>query len=124
MPSDGPPAADGSTRRHVLCDESVPFDISGAIAGHEVGRVQTLGWAGTKNGALLRRAKDAGFEVLVTVDRNLEYQQNIGASGLALVVLRARSTRVTDLLPTVAPLLRLLPSVEAGTTTHIRDGDV
>ena len=86
--------------------------------------MQTLGWAGTKNGALLRRAKDAGFEVLVTVDRNLEYQQNIGASGLALVVLRARSTRVTDLLPTVAPLLRLLPSVEAGTTTHIRDGDV
>ena len=102
----------------------MPFDISGAISGHEVGRVQTLGWAGTKNGALLRRAKEAGFEVLVTVDRNLESQQNIGASGLALVVLRARSTRVADLLPTVAPLLRVLPGIEAGTTTHVRDGDV
>jgi hypothetical protein len=102
----------------------VLFDISGAISGHEVGRVQILGWAGTKNGALLRRAKEGGFDVLVTVDRNLEYQQNIGASGLALVVLRARSTRVADLLPTMAPLLRVLPSVEAGTTTHVRDGDV
>ena len=81
-------------RRRVLCDESVPHDIAAAIVGHEVATVQGLGWAGAKNGALMRAAREAGFEVLVTVDRNLEYQQNIPASGLALVVVRARSTRV------------------------------
>ena len=114
--------AEGDTpgRRRVLCDESVPYDVSAAVVGHDVSRVQELGWAGTKNGALLRRALSAGFEVLVTVDRNLEYQQNIPASGLALVVVRARSSRVPDLLPTVPALLAALPHVAAGTVTHVR----
>jgi hypothetical protein len=104
----------------VLCDESVPHDVAGAIVGHEVATVQGLGWAGAKNGALLRTAREAGYEVLVTVDRNMEYQQNIPASGLALVVIRARSTRVPDLLPAVPALLEALPAVAAGTVTHVR----
>lgn len=58
-----------------------------------------------KNGALLRAAREAGYEVLVTVDRNVEYQQNVPASGLAPVVVRTRSTRVADLLPPVPALL-------------------
>ncbi len=83
--------------------------------------MQGLGWAGAKNGALLRAAREAGFEVLVTVDRNMEYQQNIPASGLALVVLRARSTRVPDLLPVVPAPLAVLPDAQPGTVTHVRD---
>src|SRR5690554_6201401 len=111
-----PPAG----RRRVLCDESVPHDIAAAVVGHEVATVQALGWAGAKNGALLRAAREADYEVLVTVDRNMEYQQNIPASGLALIVIRARSTRVLDLLPAVPSLLDALPAVVAGTVTHVR----
>lgn len=105
--------------RRVLCDESVPHDVASAVVGHEVATVQGLGWAGAKNGALLRAAREAGYEVLVTVDRNMEYQQNIPASGLALVVIRARSTRVPDLLPAVPALLAALPDVAAGTVAHV-----
>ena len=104
----------------MLCDESVPHDVAAAVVGHEVGTVQGLGWAGAKNGVLLRAAREAGYEVLVTADRNMEYQQNISASGLALVVVRARSTRVSDLLPAVPALLAALPGVVAGTVTHVR----
>lgn len=98
----------------------MPHDVAAAVAGHRVETVQGLGWAGAKNGTLLRAAREEGFDVLVTVDRNMEYQQNIPASGLALVVLRARSTRVADLLPAIPALLAALPTVAPGTVTHVR----
>jgi predicted nuclease of predicted toxin-antitoxin system len=103
----------------VLLDESLPRDLARHLTGHEVSTVQRRGWAGLKNGELLRVARDAGFAVLVTTDRNMEHQQRIGRSGLALVVLRARSTRLVDLLPLVPRLLEVLPQVEAGQVTHV-----
>lgn len=103
----------------VLLDESLPRDPAPAITGHEVATVQQQGWAGLKNGALLRAAREAGLEVLVTADRNMEHQQNIARSGVTLVVLRARSTRVSALLPLVPRLLSVLPTVRAGDVTHV-----
>lgn len=103
----------------MLCDESVPRNVATAIASHTVATVQGLGWAGMKNGVLLRAAREAGWEVLITVDRRMEYQQNIPASGLALVVLRVRSTRVAALMPMLPQLQALLPIVQAGTITHL-----
>jgi hypothetical protein len=114
-----PPESAARGARRVLCDESVPHDVAAALVGHEVGTVHGLGWAGMQNGVLLRSAREAGWEVLVTVDRRMEYQQNIAASGLALVVLRGRSTRVVDLLPLVPRVLELLPGVRPGTVTHL-----
>ena len=104
----------------MLCDESVPRDVAAAVVGHDVATVQGLGWAGAKNGALLRAAREAGYEVLVTVDRNMQYQQNVPASGLALIVIRSRSTRVPDLLPAIPALLDALRTAVAGTVTHVR----
>ena len=115
-----PEVPEPAARRRVLCDESVPHDVAAALVGHEVATVQGLGWAGARNGVLLRAARAAGYEVLVTVDRNMEYQQNIPASGLALVVLRARSSRVADLVPAIPALLAVLPTAAAGTVTHVR----
>ena len=103
----------------MLLDESVPRDLAAYVVGFEVATVQGLGWAGATNGVLLRAAREAGFGVLVTVDRRMEYQQNIPRSGLALVVLRARSTRVPDLLPLVPALLEALPGARAGEVTHV-----
>jgi hypothetical protein len=108
----------------VLFDESVPHDVAAATAAaapeHVVATVQGLGWAGTKNGALLRAARGAGYEVLVTTDRNMRHQQNIPASGLAVLVLRARSSRVPDLLAVVPPLLVALSGAAPGTVTELR----
>lgn len=108
----------------MLFDESVPRDVCLALVdtGHESATVQSLGWSGMKNGTLLRSAREAGWEVLVTVDRRMEYQQNIAGSGIALVVLRARSTRVVDLLPLVQGLVLVLPDAAAGSVTHVDAG--
>jgi len=105
--------------RRVLLDESVPHDLLLHLAGFDVGTVQTLGWAGMKNGALLRAAREAGIQILVTVDRRMEFQQNIPTSGVALVVLEARSTRMVDILPLVPALVAALPSARVGEVTHV-----
>lgn len=104
----------------MLFDESVPHDLVPALPGHAVATVQELGWAGTKNGALLRAARAAGYEVLVTTDRTMRHQQNIPASGLALLVLRAPSSRVEDLLRVMPALLTALPGAAPGTVTELR----
>jgi hypothetical protein len=103
----------------VLLDESVPHDLLLHLAGIDVVTVQQLGWAGMKNGALLRAALEAGIGVLITVDRRIEYQQNIPKSGLALVVLEARSTRMPDILPLIPALLAALPLACVGEVTHV-----
>ena len=103
----------------VLLDESLPRDLAPLVTGHDVSTVQAQGWAGLQNGALLRAARDADFAALVTADRNMEHQQNVARSGVALVVLRARSTRLADLRPLVPDLLAILSGVRAGTVTHV-----
>jgi len=72
-----------------------------------------------KNGALLRAAREAGFQILITADRRMEYQQNIPNSGVALIVLEARSTRMADILPLVPALVAALPSARVGEVTHV-----
>ena len=105
--------------RRVLLDESVPHDLLLHLGDFDVVTVQALGWAGTKNGALLRAAREAGIQILITADRRMEYQQNIPRSGVALVVLEARSTRMVDILPLVPALVAALPSARVGDVTHV-----
>jgi hypothetical protein len=75
----------------VLLDEQLPRQLAREITGHEVSTVQQRGWAGLKNGELLRVAVDSGFEVLVTADRNLQFQQNLSQSRLGIILLIAPS---------------------------------
>jgi hypothetical protein len=103
----------------VVTDESVPHDLALHLTGFDASTVQARGWAGLSNGVLLRTLRDAGVEVLITVDRRMEYQQNIAKSGVALVVLRGRSTRMVDLLPLVPALLAMLPEARAGEVAHV-----
>jgi predicted nuclease of predicted toxin-antitoxin system len=103
----------------VLLDESLPRDLRDAIVGHDVDSVHGRRWTGLSNGALLHAAREAGVEVLVTVDRNMEHQQNIQGAGLALIVLRAHSNRLPDLLPLVPRLLEVLPTVRPEEITHV-----
>ena len=76
--------------------------------------VQAMGWSSVKNGDLLRRAAAAGFEAFVTPDQNLEYQQNLSRVGFAVVVVRARSNRIEDLVPLVPRLLEVLGTAKPG----------
>ncbi|CAN5318300.1 hypothetical protein BH09GEM1_BH09GEM1_32680 [soil metagenome] len=109
----------GALTLRVLLDESVPHDVLLHLTAVDATTVQSLGWAGMKNGVLLRAAGEAGFHVLVTVDRRLEYQQNIPKSGLALIVLQARSTRMSDLLPLIPALCAALAEARVGEVVHV-----
>jgi len=85
----------------VLLDEQLPRHLAREVGGHNVSTVQQRGWAGLKNGELLRVAADAGFEVLVTADRNLQFQQNLSLAQLGIVLFVAPSNALEDLRPLV-----------------------
>jgi hypothetical protein len=78
-----------------------------------------MGWSGKTNGELLRQMVAHGFEVFVTVDRNIPFQQNIAASGIAVVVLVAASNRIGDLLPVVPAALAAVASIRPGEVVEI-----
>lgn len=79
-----------------------------------------MGWEGLKNGLLLAHAQEAGFEVLLTVDQNLRYQQNLSGKTIAVVVLVATGITVEDLLPLVQALEMTLHQIEPGCVYEVR----
>jgi predicted nuclease of predicted toxin-antitoxin system len=99
----------------LLLDECVPKRLKRELRGHEARTVQDLGWAGIKNGALLRLA-NGQFDVLLTVDQGIEYQQNLSGLSISVVVMMAPSNDVDDLRP-------LLPAVEQARAT-LRPGEI
>ena len=70
-----------------LLDENLPHSLRRLLKGHDVRTAAHQGWAGLTNGALLKAAEDAGFEVIVTADRGIRYQQNRRISRVVLIVL-------------------------------------
>lgn len=75
--------------RRVLCDENMPHKLRSALGAFDVATVQYMGLSGLNNGELLSAAEEAGFDVLVTGDKTLEYEQNISARRIAVVSLSA-----------------------------------
>jgi hypothetical protein len=102
----------------VFVDECVDWRLSRDIAGHEVKTARQMGWTTIKNGELLALAANT-FDVFVTVDRNLSFQQNLPAFAIAVVVLRARSNRLADLQLLVPDLLAAIPAAKRGTVTYV-----
>lgn len=102
----------------ILLDECIDRRFAAKLPGHAVRTVPQAGWAGVKNGELMRLA-ESEFDVFVTVDRNLSYQQNLPTFDLAVFVLRAVSNRLPDLEPFAQPLLAALQTTEPGTATLI-----
>lgn len=103
----------------VLLDECVPRPLRDHLPGHDVRTVAECGWAGVKNGELLRRAGQQ-FDVLLTVDRNLEYQQSFSGASIAVVVVHAPTNDVADLLPLAPKILEVLSSSPRGAVTNVR----
>ncbi len=97
----------------VLLDECVPRKLRGELPGHDVKTVAEMRWAGTKNGALLRRAA-LEFEVLLTVDQGIPAQQNLADLALALVIIKAPSNDINDLRPKMPEVRRVLTTIQPG----------
>ena len=99
--------------RRVLLDECVDRGLAEQITGHEVRTVPEAGWASLKNGELLSLAQ-AEFDVFITTDRNLTFQQNMPAFDIAVIVLVGKTNRLQDLLPLVPSALDAIASAKAG----------
>ena len=97
----------------VLLDESIPVDFARELADLDPRTVIGLGWAGLKNGALLREAAEQ-FDVLVTMDKNLRFQQNLAAHEIGVVLIRAHSNRIDDLRPLVPQIREAVAASEPG----------
>ena len=104
----------------VLLDECVPRRLSQELPNHEVMTVVQAGWSGTKNGALLKLASE-NFDVFLTVDQNLQHQQDIKALPLPIVVLVANSNDIADLQPLMASVRSLLPYIAPGSLNIIEN---
>lgn len=89
----------------ILLDESLPKRLKDELTGHDVSTVFERGWSGVSNGRLLALAANS-FDVFVTADQNLQYQQNLAALPIAVVVLVARDSRLETLQVLVPELLQ------------------
>ena len=103
----------------VLIDECLNWRLGRALTGHFCTSVQRMGWSGIRNGELLEKMRQERFDVFITGDRNLQFQQNLPAAGVAVVVLRAGSTRLAETLPLMPGLVALLPQVKAGSVLFV-----
>ena len=99
--------------KRILLDENFPADFAKEFSDHEIHTVHSLGWSGVKNGELLRRAH-AVCDVFVTLDRNLEFQQNIMVLPFGIVVVRAISNRMVHLTPLVSGIVEAAAKISAG----------
>jgi hypothetical protein len=108
--------------RKVLFDEDVPRPLRRDLPGFEIRTAVEMGWSGIKNGELLRRAEQA-FEVFLTADRNLTFQQNISRLQLGVVVLATGSTKLDDLRPRAPEIAVALDAVQPGEVRQIPPAD-
>jgi hypothetical protein len=102
----------------VLLDENLPHDLIPLLSGHAVSTVQGLGWAGIKNGDLLRRA-GGSTDAFVTMDRKLERQQDVSVLPFGVVIVLARSNRMPDLMSLVPEILSAVETVRPGKVEHV-----
>ncbi len=102
----------------ILLDECIDRRLARQISGHEIKTASEMGWAGLDNGKLLARAEKE-FDVFITVDRNLTFQQNLPKFSIAVLILHAPTDRLLDLLPLVPKILDALTEPQKRKTTSL-----
>ena len=98
----------------LLLDECVPRPLKRDLVGHEVLHVVDMGRSSKRNGELLTLMVAERFEALLTVDQNIEFQQNVRGSGIGVLVVLARTNRLKELRPLVPRMLDALTKLTPG----------
>jgi hypothetical protein len=101
----------------VLLDECVNWRLGRDIIGHDVKTAHQMGWTTVQNGALVLASQH--FDVFVTVDRNLSFQQDLSSFSIAVIVLEAKTNRLADLRPLVPKLLVAIETAHPGAAKFI-----
>ena len=104
----------------ILIDECLPTELRGTLAamGHECQTVRQAGFGSKKNGELLTIA-ESRWGVLVTSDRNIKYQQNMAGRSVSILILRAKSNRMKDLLPLMPACAQALLALQPGRVVDV-----
>jgi predicted nuclease of predicted toxin-antitoxin system len=102
----------------ILIDECLNWRLARALTGHYAVSAQKMGWGGIRNGALLDRAEKV-FDVFITGDRNLSFQQSLSKYSLGIIVLHAPSTQLHHTLPLMTKVLAALPTIQAGQVVDV-----
>jgi predicted nuclease of predicted toxin-antitoxin system len=103
----------------ILLDECVPKPLKRELTNYEIFTVVEMGWAGKKNGELLQLMNQAGFTILLTTDRNLQYQQNLQQVKVAVVVMIATSNRLPDLVPLISSVRNAIDTIAVGEVVEV-----
>ncbi|MDQ2099818.1 MAG: DUF5615 family PIN-like protein [Tychonema bourrellyi B0820] len=103
----------------LLLDECVPRPLKRELTDYEVRTVVEMGWAGKKNGELLKLMMQESFTILLTTDQNLRYQQNLQQAGVAVIVMVAPSNRLPDLLPLISSVCSVLTRITPGEVIEV-----
>jgi len=103
----------------ILIDECIDERFRNSLAGHDCQTARYAGLAGLKNGELLTAAESAKFDVFLTVDQGIEYQQNLANRNIGIIIFRAKSNRLKDLLPYVSACLVHIASIRPGQIVRI-----
>jgi len=96
----------------ILIDENLPIKLKDKLIDYEVFTVRDMNWNSVKNGKLLKLAVENCFNIFITTDKNLQFQQNISKIGLALIVMNVRLLKWSMVEPLIPKLLQLLPNTE------------
>ena len=99
-------------------DECIPRRLKRHLVGHECRTVPEAGWSGKKNGELLRLAEPE-YDVFLTLDKGVEYQQNLSDRRIGVVVVRAVSNRIEDLIEHVPACLATFDTIRAGEIVRV-----
>ena len=102
----------------VLLDECVPRRLCLELSGHDVKTVPEMGWASKENGELLRLASPT-FDVLITTDQKLSYQQDVASFDIGVIVLVARRTKLEFLRPLIREVQRVLKEIRPGEVRRV-----
>jgi len=103
----------------ILLDECIPRKLKNALPDYECHTVPEAGLAGQKNGALLSLAEAAGFDLFLTMDKGLQYQQNLEGRSIAIPIIRAKSNRLHDLLPHLEACRSVITSIQPGEVVRV-----
>lgn len=98
----------------ILLDENLPVKLKYKLEGFNAYTVYDMGWDSLKNGKLLNQAIENGFDIFITTDKNLEYQQNIPNIAIGFIVLDILLLKWSFIEPLIPSILDLLPNVEKG----------
>src|SRR4029077_240385 len=103
----------------ILLDECIDERFRSSLPGHDCQTARYAGLAGLKNAELLAAAEKGKFEVFLTVDQGIEYQQNLTTRKIAIIIFRAKSNRLKDPLPLAPACLARIESVQPGQIVRI-----